>query len=91
MLNNDEIIILGDSLLMINSKSMYNYLPSEVPWEVDLKANKAKLAMYTGISKYPKIYLLLQYSNNLCTQIFTVNLYWEFYGVVLRVITNVII
>ena len=27
MINSDEIIILDDSLLMINSKSMYNYLP----------------------------------------------------------------
>ena len=43
MNNNDEIIILDDSLLMINSKSMYNYLPFKVPWEVHFKANKAEI------------------------------------------------
>ena len=29
---------------------------------------KLKLTMYNGISKDPNNYLLLQYSNNLCTE-----------------------
>ena len=43
MINNDEIIIIDDSLLMINSKSMYNFLPFYIPWKVHLKDNTAKI------------------------------------------------
>ena len=68
MINNEEILIVNDSLLMINSKNMYNYLPPSYPEEYISRPMMLKLSMYNGFSIDPKIYLFLHNSNNVCTQ-----------------------
>ena len=75
MINNDEINILDDNLLMINSKICTIICPLSYTEKYISKPRKLKLTMYNGISTDPKNYLPLQYSNNLCTEIFTMNLY----------------
>ena len=59
MINNDEIIILDGSLLMINSKSMYNYLLFWSLWEVHLEAYEDKITVYNRITTDPNNDLLL--------------------------------
>ena len=68
MITNDEIIILDDSLMMINSKVCTNICPSHYLQKYILRPRKLNLTMYDGISSDPNNYLLLQYSNNLYTQ-----------------------
>ena len=41
MINNDKIFTLDDSLLVINSKSMYNYLAFYLPLDIHLQAYEA--------------------------------------------------
>ena len=60
MINNDEIIILGDSLLMINSKICTIICPFNYPEKYISEAKELKLTMYNGINTDPKKYLVLQ-------------------------------